>query len=95
MTLGIEREVGQLAQSHLWMKTVMMMTGTVQGFMYSHQRAFHLKALTGKMMWTLVSFPNFSPLSPKSDKHQFSPNNTQSRVKVVRINKMITREKML
>ena len=33
-----------------------------------------------------------SPLSPKSDQHQFSPNNisTQSREKVRRINKMIT-----
>ena len=37
------------------------------------------------------------PLSPKSDQHQFSPNNihTKSREKVVRINKMITSGKKL
>ena len=37
-----------------------------------------------------------NPLSPKRDKHQFSPNNnnTQSREKVVRISKMITKGKM-
>ena len=38
----------------------------------------------------------FSPLSPNSDQHQFSPNNihTLSRNKVMRINEMITKEKM-
>ena len=36
-----------------------------------------------------------NPLSPKRDQHQFSPNkiNTQSREKVLRINKMITKRK--
>ena len=38
----------------------------------------------------------FYPLSPYSDQHQFSPNDihTLSRDKVMRINKMITKEKM-
>ena len=38
-----------------------------------------------------------SPLSPKSDQHQFSPNNTNalSKEKGVRINKMITKWKMI
>ena len=38
----------------------------------------------------------FNPLSPNSDQHQFSPNNihTFSRNKVMRINEMITKEKM-
>ena len=38
----------------------------------------------------------FNPLSPNSDQHQFSPNNihTLSRNKVMRINEMITKEKM-
>ena len=38
----------------------------------------------------------FNPLSPNSVQHQFSPNNihTQSRDKVMRINKMITIEKI-
>ena len=37
-----------------------------------------------------------NPLSPRSGQHQFSPNNihTLSGDKVVRINKMITKEKM-
>jgi len=37
-----------------------------------------------------------NPLSPNSDQHQFSPNNihTLSREKVMRIAKMITKEKM-
>ena len=40
---------------------------------------------------------DINPLSPKSDKHQFSLNNinTQSRDKVVRINEKITKGKML
>ena len=39
---------------------------------------------------------SFNPLSPNSDQHQFSPNNiyTLSRNKVMRINDMITTEKM-
>ena len=38
----------------------------------------------------------FNPLSPNSDQHQFSPDNirTLSRDTVIRINKMITKEKM-
>ena len=38
-----------------------------------------------------------NPLSANSDQQQLSPNNihTQSRDKVMRINKMITKEKML
>ena len=37
----------------------------------------------------------FKPLFPKSDQRQFSPNNinTQSREKVTKITKMITKEK--
>ena len=37
-----------------------------------------------------------NPLGANSEQHQFSPNNinTMSRDKVVRINKMITKEKM-
>ena len=38
-----------------------------------------------------------NPLSPDGDQHQFSPNDirTLSRDKVMRINEMITKEKML
>ena len=45
----------------------------------------------------LTHGPLSGPLSPKSDQHQFSPNNihTKSREKVVRINKMITSGKKL
>ena len=40
---------------------------------------------------------HLSPLCPKSDQHQFSPNNisSSSRVKVMRISKMFTKGKML
>ena len=39
-----------------------------------------------------TAFDTVNPLSPSSDQHQFPPNNfdTQSRGKVMRINKMIT-----
>ena len=39
----------------------------------------------------------FNPLSPNSDRHQFSPNNIHMlpREMVMRVNKMITKEKML
>ena len=39
----------------------------------------------------------FNPLGPKSDQHQFSPNNISrsSRVKVMRITKLITKGRML
>ena len=44
------------------------------------------------------AFPEFrfNPLSPNSDQHQFSPKDihTLSREIVMRINKMITKEKM-
>ena len=45
----------------------------------------------------IQSCPLFNPLSAKSDKHQFSPNdiNMQSREEVMRIDKMITKGKML
>ena len=38
-----------------------------------------------------------NPFDPKSDQHQFSPNNISrsSRVKVMRITKLITKGKML
>ena len=38
----------------------------------------------------------FNPLSPNSDEHQFSPSNihTLSKDKVMRINKMIIKDKM-
>ena len=41
-------------------------------------------------------YMHVNPLSPNSDQHQFSPNNiyTMSRDNVMRINKMITLEKM-
>ena len=40
---------------------------------------------------------DINPLSPNSDQHQFSPNNilTLPREMVMRVNKMITKEKML
>ena len=39
----------------------------------------------------------FNPLSPNSDQHQFSPKNIHMlpREMVMRVNKMITKEKML
>ena len=39
----------------------------------------------------------FTPLGPKSDQHQFSPNNISrsSRVKVMRIAKLIIKGRML
>ena len=42
-------------------------------------------------------FGRNSPLSPNSDRHQFSPNNINMlpREMLMRINKMITEEKML
>ena len=42
--------------------------------------------------WLLVN-----PLGPKSDQHQFSPNNISrsSKVKVMRITKLITKGRML
>ena len=45
----------------------------------------------------LVKFVTVNPLSPKSDQHQISPHkiNTSLREKVIRINKMITKGKLL
>ena len=44
----------------------------------------------------IISYSVINPLSSNSDQHQFSPNDTHtvSRDKVMRINKMITTEKM-
>ena len=41
--------------------------------------------------------PQYSPLSPNTDHRQFSPNNIHMlpREMVMRVNKMITKEKML
>ena len=44
-----------------------------------------------------VTKPRYSKQSPNSDQHQFSPNNIHilPRGMVIRVNKMITKEKML
>ena len=46
---------------------------------------------------TVVEIKAFNPISPNSEQHQFSSNNihTLSRDEVMRINKMITKVKML
>ena len=46
---------------------------------------------------TVVEIKAFNPLCPNSEQHQFSSNNIQrlSRDEVMRINKMITKVKML
>ena len=43
------------------------------------------------------NFEYLNPLSPNSDQHQFSPNNIHMlpRKMVMRVNKIITKEKML
>ena len=68
---------------------------------FTHSVAVYQKKLgpsfqTSRQMKTNI-FPNFNPLSPNGDQHQFSPNNTYtaSREKVMRINKMITKKKCL
>ena len=45
----------------------------------------------------MLGILTFNPLSSNGDQHQFSPNDilTWSRDKVMRINEMITKEKML
>ena len=50
-----------------------------------------------KMTIAFYFFCSLNPLSPNSDQHQFSPNNihTMSRDEVMRINKMITLEKIV
>ena len=47
-------------------------------------------------MPTLIERGVVNPLSPNGDQHQFSPENihTLSKEKVMRINNMITKEKM-
>ena len=48
--------------------------------------------------WNVLTVDNIlNPLGPKSDQHQFSPNNISrsSRVKVMRITKFITKGRML
>ena len=48
--------------------------------------------------WNVLTVDNIlNPLGPKSDQHQFSPNNISrsSRVKVMRITKFITKVRML
>ena len=48
------------------------------------------------MIW-FIGFTSINPLSPNGDQHQFSPNNIHMlpREMVMRVNKMITKEKML
>ena len=56
-----------------------------------------LTVVTDKQISTVCVIAIFNHLSPKSDQHQFSPYNIdlKSREKVMRINKMITKDKML
>ena len=68
---------------------------------FTHSVAIYQKKLgpsfqTSKQV-KINSIPNFNPLSPNGDQHQFSPNNihTSSREKVMRITKMITKKKCL
>ena len=53
---------------------------------------------SNRMKFTLLQsiILGFNPLSPNSDQHRFSPNNihTLSRNKVMRLNEVITKEKM-
>ena len=50
-----------------------------------------------KPLWWDFCILLFNPLSPNSDQHEFSPTNIHmlSREMVMRVNKMITKEKML
>ena len=49
------------------------------------------------MCYLYVTYFCFNPLSPDTDQHQFSPNNIHMlpREMIMRVNKMITKEKML
>ena len=51
----------------------------------------------GDVQMAMMMMIHINPLSPNGDQHQFSPNNlhTLSRDKVMRINEIITKEKML
>ena len=63
-----------------------------------HFHVFKFKTLLGTpFLGSMITVTLINPLSPNSDQQQFSPNNihTMSRDKVMRINKMITIEKML
>ena len=55
-------------------------------------------AMFGPMVYRdTYTYGEFNPLGPKSDQYEFSPNNIsrQSRVKVMRITKLITKGRML
>ena len=56
--------------------------------------SFFTRALINE--WIIISSNTFNPLSHSGDQHQFSPNNinTLSRDKIMRINKMISKEKL-
>ena len=57
-----------------------------------------VQGLGGWLKLLLHKFPvNINPLSPNTDQQQFSPNNIHvlPREMVMRINKMITKEKIL
>ena len=67
-----------------------------------HKCLFVGIALSPKSSYVIIWSPQFTsrkinPLSPNSDQHQFSPNNIHMlpRGMVMRVNKMITKEKML
>ena len=51
----------------------------------------------GDVQMAMMMMMHINPLSPNGDQHQFSPNNihTLSRDTVMRINEIITTEKML
>ena len=54
-------------------------------------------SLGNKSPYIFSKFNPLNPLSPNSDQHQFSPNNIHMlpREMIMRVNKMITKEKML
>ena len=64
---------------------------------YSRSGVLHTakKETTSCVKWSLIQEVN--PLSPDSDQHQFSPNNIHMlpREMIMRVKKMITKEKML
>ena len=59
--------------------------------------SFGQGALTFCLPGTTSCSSYINPLSPNSDQHEFSPNNISmlQREIVMRVNKMITKEKML
>ena len=69
-----------------------------------HYRGVRIKQVPkGQYLWnhprelSVIESMTINPLGPKSDQHQFSPNNISrsSRVKVMRITKLITKGRML